>query len=115
MIVYDFDRIGRDEQVGHVDVDLSKIKKEVPVTKTYELLAPDRSPLFGYSKKRTTITLVIHIHGGDADADSDAEHADDEPCEVLVTARKFGHFPKMDMLGSVDPYLILEVGRPLPF
>eukprot|EP00286_Rhodomonas_abbreviata_P007349 CAMPEP_0181316578 /NCGR_PEP_ID=MMETSP1101-20121128/15971_1 /TAXON_ID=46948 /ORGANISM="Rhodomonas abbreviata, Strain Caron Lab Isolate" /LENGTH=687 /DNA_ID=CAMNT_0023423837 /DNA_START=33 /DNA_END=2096 /DNA_ORIENTATION=- len=110
VVVFDHDKVGRDEEVGHVNVDLSKYSKGKKHTATFDLLQDNGKALYGVDKsKRTTVTLELKAVGGPDDDDEDDNS--DEAYDILITARTFGHMPKMDTFGSCDPLLKLEMAE----
>jgi len=108
--VFDHNTVSGNKKVGSCVIDLSQADKNGNLGGEFNVLKEDGSPVLGHSKQPCTVSLSIKVNPlptEDNGEDSDEDAPD--IWDIEVTAMKFVSMPKMDLMGSCDCYLKMEI------
>jgi len=103
-----------DWEGGRAKVDLSALEEQS--THVIQLSTQTGEPLYGHKGDPTVLQIAVRVHadagaGQDEDEDEDEDEGAGGTWAVKVTAVSYKHMPKMDRLGTIDPYLVIMLGH----
>eukprot|EP01052_Picozoa_sp_SAG31_P005132 SAG31_NODE_221_length_19918_cov_8.483829_11_plen_1299_part_00 len=94
--------IGDEELIGVLLVPIDDLKNKVPTEKWFALSVADSEPTSEKSPRTTQPALELNLL-----------YVRDAPAvgELTVTVKRAKQLPQMDLLGSADPFCMLELGK----
>mmetsp|Transcript_29433 Transcript_29433/g.70739 ORF Transcript_29433/g.70739 Transcript_29433/m.70739 type:complete len:485 (+) Transcript_29433:219-1673(+) len=116
--IMDWDRVGANDKCGDVIVptDLMQLIAGAEVGWSGEgdftVLGEDGKELHGNDKQVCIITLRIKVTGAakGIDPPEPTDPAVNGPRRIQLTVKSARHLPKMDTIGTCDPFCVVEMG-----